>query len=553
MSDLLEHLLSRLQGVKEHGERYMACCPAHQDTSPSLSLSLGKDDRILLHCHAGCETRDVLAAVGLELKDLFPSGLSQEQRQQYLREKLEKEHRFECLVIEFGNGMVANGQEPSDDVARMALAQKRIEQLDQQLAALDKPEKPKWRAVLTPASTIKPIAIRWLWPAWIPKGKLTVLAGAGGAGKTTLAISLAATLTSGRRWPDGSLCTERGNVLIWTSEDDPADTLVPRLMAAGADLTRAHIIQGLINPEGEHEPFDPATDFDLLREAVDTIGGVSLLILDPVVNLVKGDMHKANDVRRSLQVVVDFAEQHDCAVLGISHFSKGSGGSSPADRVIGSQAFGALARTVLVAAKQEDSEVRVLARAKSNISNDNGGCSYSIEECTVSDGIETTRVLWGDFIEGSAREILANVERQMDNEPEDDDPAEALRRILGEGALTGKEAKRLMVENGYTQKQIRIAREKLSVATTREGFGKDIKSYWSLPPFMPSKPHSCPSSNVGTNGEKGHEWKNEARMEDAADNQKFSKTASKITDALQDEMVTLGSSLTTVNDNAEYF
>ncbi|SEJ66439.1 AAA domain-containing protein [Azotobacter beijerinckii] len=553
MSDLLKHLLPRLEGVKQYGESYMARCPAHQDTSPSLSLSRGNDGRVLVHCYAGCETRDVLAAIGLELKDLFPSALSQEQRQQYLRKKLEKERHFEHQVIGAGNGTIANGKDLSDDdIARMALAQEQIELLDQQPAALEKPEKPKWRAVLTQASSIKPRAIRWLWPAWIAKGKLTVLAGAGGAGKTTLAIGLAATITSGGRWPDGGIYTERGNALIWTSEDDSADTLVPRLMAAGADLSRVHIINGRINHEGEREPFDPATDFDLLREAVEALGGASLLILDPVVNLVKGDMHKANDVRRSLQVVVDFAEEHDCAVLGISHFSKGSGGSSPADRVIGSQAFGALARTVLVAAKQEDSEVRVLARAKSNISNDNGGCSYSIEECTVDDGIETTRVRWGDFIEGSAKEILADVERQIDDEPEDDDPAEALRRILSEGPLTGKEAKQLMVENGYTQKQIRTAREKLSVTTTREGFGKDIKSYWSLPSFMPSKPHSCPSSSVGTNGEKGHEWKNEARMEGAADSQKLSKTASTITDSLQDE-TPLGNSLTTINDNAEYF
>ncbi|GAB3380319.1 AAA family ATPase [Azotobacter armeniacus] len=482
--DPLELLLSRLQGVKKHGERYISRCPAHKDKSPSLSLSRGQDSRVLVHCHAGCETRDVLAAVGLELKDLFPGGLSPEQRQQYRREKLEKERHFERLIIEAGNGTVANGQELSgDDIARMVLAQERIEQIERQLAEPQKSENrtlPKWRAVLTPASTIKPIAIRWLWPAWIAKGKLTVLAGAGGAGKTTLAIGLAATLTSGGRWPDGSICTECGNVLIWTSEDDPADTLVPRLMAAGADLSRVHIIEGRINHEGEREPFDPATDFDLLREAVEAIGGVSLLILDPVVNLVKGDMHKANDVRRSLQVVVDFAEQHECAVLGISHFSKGSGGSSPADRVIGSQAFGALARTVLVAAKQEDSEVRVLARAKSNISNDNGGCSYSIEECTVGDGIETTRVLWGDFIEGSAREILADVERSGDDEQrtELDEACDFLRDALKDGPAPTKQLKADASGAGLSWATVRRA-QKIVGARAKKG-GMDGGWSWEL-------------------------------------------------------------------------
>src|SRR5690606_4205726 len=109
------------------------------------------------------------------------------------------------------------------------------------------------------------------------------------------------------------------------------------------------------------------TDMDLLRAEATQVGDVGLLLLDPLVSAVKGDMHRANDVRRSLQAVVDFAEENDCAVLGISHFAKGGAGSTPSERVIGSQAFSALARTVLVAAKQEEGETRVLARAKSNI------------------------------------------------------------------------------------------------------------------------------------------------------------------------------------------
>lgn len=339
-----------------------------------------------------------------------------------------------------------------------------------------------WKVKITSAAAIKPVAIRWLWPGWLAKGKLHILAGAGGTGKTTLLIGLIATITTGGRWPDGSLCGEPGNALIWSSEDDPADTLVPRLAAAGADLNRVHIIQGRTNAQGDADPFDPANDIALLRATANEIGGVSLLMLDPIVSAVKGDMHKANDVRRALQGVVDFAEQNLCAVVGISHFAKGGAGSSPADRVIGSQAFSALARTVLVAAKQEDSDVRVLARAKSNIGTDEGGVSYTIEPCIIGDGIEATRVLWGDAIEGSAREILGDVETTDEERLDDsDDPAEALRRILSAGPLTGKDAKRLMTGNGYTQKQIRNARERLSVVTARSGFGGETVVSWSLP------------------------------------------------------------------------
>jgi hypothetical protein len=339
-----------------------------------------------------------------------------------------------------------------------------------------------WKVKTTSAASIKPVAIRWLWPGWLAKGKLHILAGAGGTGKTTLLLGLIATITTGGRWPDGSLCCEPGNALIWSSEDDPGDTLVPRLAAAGADLTRVHIIQGRTNAQGDADPFDPANDIALLRATAHEIGGVSLLMLDPIVSAVKGDMHKANDVRRALQGVVDFAEQNLCAVVGISHFAKGGAGSSPADRVIGSQAFSALARTVLVAAKQEDSDQRVLARAKSNIGTDEGGVSYTIEPCEIGGGIEATRVLWGGVIEGSAREILGDVEATEEERLDDsDDPAEALRRILSAGPLTGKDAKQLMTGNGYTQKQIRNARERLSIMTARSGFGSDTVVSWSLP------------------------------------------------------------------------
>lgn len=374
-----------------------------------------------------------------------------------------------------------------------------------------------WKVNAVSAADIKPLAIRWLWPGWLAKGKLHILAGAGGTGKTTLLLSLIATITTGGRWPDGELCQDRGNALIWSSEDDPADTLVPRLIAAGADLSRVHIIQGRINAQGEADPFDPSNDIALLRDTVRELGGVSLLMLDPVVSAVKGDMHKANDVRRGLQGVVDFAEANLCAVVGISHFAKGGAGSSPADRVIGSQAFSALARTVLVAAKQQDSDARVLARAKSNIGTDEGGVSYTIEPCTIHGEIETTHVAWGDLLEGSAREILGDVEGSDDDtRMDDDDPSEALKRILKDGPMTGKQVKSLMAENGYSAKQTRTAREKLSVVTVREGFGKEIKTLWSLPqatgpysafpPIVPSCPDSCPALDMGTNAEKGHEW-----------------------------------------------
>lgn len=327
-----------------------------------------------------------------------------------------------------------------------------------------------WRANAVPASSITAKAIHWLWLGWIAFGKLTILAGAGGTGKTTLAIWLVAILTTAGRWPDGAICGSRRSVIFWSSEDDAADTLVPRLEAAGADTSKVYILQGRINGLGEIEPFDPAKDIDLLAAELERIGDVGLILIDPIVSAVAGDMHRANDVRRALQGLVNLAEQYDCAVLGITHFSKGSAGSNPAERVLGSQAFGALARTVLVAAKQEDSDRRVLARAKSNISIDDGGCSYSIEECTIGDGIVTTRVLWGDRIEGSAREILADVESTGDDQRSEQEDAEIfLQDLLSAGAVPVKQVKADANGAGYAWRTIERAKKSLGVDAVKVG------------------------------------------------------------------------------------
>ena len=197
-------------------------------------------------------------------------------------------------------------------------------------------------------SDLTPKPVNWLWNGWLAAGKFHILGGAPGTGKTTISIALAATVTVGGTWPDGTKA-EQGNVLIWTGEDDPADTLVPRVIAAGGDPSRVYFIGG-VSAGSHHRPFDPATDIGALQQTIAELGNVRLVIVDPVVSAVAGDGNKNNDVRRGLQPLVDLAASENCAVLGITHFSKGTAGRNPIERVTGSVAFGAVARVVMVAA-----------------------------------------------------------------------------------------------------------------------------------------------------------------------------------------------------------
>ena len=116
--------------------------------------------------------------------------------------------------------------------------------------------------ILLCGKDLVPEPVRWLWNGWLALGKLAILAGAPGTGKTTCALSMAATITTGGRWPDNSK-SPLGDVLIWSGEDDPSDTLLPRLIASGADSSRVHFIHA-IRERGEERLFDPSKDTPVL-------------------------------------------------------------------------------------------------------------------------------------------------------------------------------------------------------------------------------------------------------------------------------------------------
>lgn len=324
--------------------------------------------------------------------------------------------------------------------------------------------------VLLCGDSLTPTPISWLWHAWLALGKLHLLAGAPGQGKTTIAISFAATVTSGGRWPDASRCAP-GNVLVWSGEDDPADTLLPRLIAAGGDKSRIHFVSGT-RIDGVMQAFDPARDMVALQAQAEALGDVRLIIVDPIVSAVTGDSHKNTETRRALQPLVDLAANMNAALLGITHFSKGGQGGDPSQRVLGSVAFTAVARVVLVAAKvqgedgQEDR--RILARSKSNIGPDDGGYEYNLEQSEPLPGIEASYVTWGNSVDGSARELLSdpNEEGQHDQ----GDAAEMLRAELVSACWTNVEmASKPLKAAGFSKKQIWSASKKLKVLRKKGG------------------------------------------------------------------------------------
>lgn len=375
---------------------------------------------------------------------------------------------------------------------------------------------------LLSSASIAPIAIRWLWREWLAESRLQILAGAPGTGKTTIAVRVAATVSTGGLWPDGTR-SPAGNIVIWSGEDDPGDTLIPRLEAAGADRKRVFIV-GRAREDGAGRPFDPARDMPALAKALKKAGDVKLVIIDPIAMVAVKDSHRNAETRRDLQPVVDLCRETGAAVLGIHHFAKGSVGREPQERLIGSVAFAAVARLVWVAAKvqaQDGQSARnVVMRAKSNIGPDDGGFAYTITQVELEkhQGVCASRVDWGARIKGCARDILAEAERPDEERSPRGDAADFLKVILASGPIPVDAVLAAARKEGIAEKTLKRAKTDLGISSVRTGFGPGSKCHWALevsePPIEGHDEHGWPLKPVAPYGEGDPLWEGRGTGED---------------------------------------
>ncbi len=324
---------------------------------------------------------------------------------------------------------------------------------------------------------IKPIP--WVWTHYLAGGKLHIAAGQAGIGKTTCALGLGAIISAGSYLPDGSRATQ-GDVLIWSGEDDVADTLAPRLLAMGADMTRLHFVAGM-TIRGDRVAFDPAKHMEALRDQALRLPALKLIIIDPIVSAIAGDSHKNGEVRRGLAPLQELAENTGAALLGISHFTKGSQTKDPIERVTGSLAFGAATRILFAVARRKEVGDAVFMRAKSNIGPTGGGFTFQIEQVDVPGhrSISASVVRWTGAIEGDAREILQTAEAFEEGGSRQDDAKAFLVSILADGPMHAEAVYREAGAAGHSNATIRRASENWVVKEKELGKGGRWK--WALP------------------------------------------------------------------------
>ena len=317
------------------------------------------------------------------------------------------------------------------------------------------------------ASTVERKQLKWLWPGRIPLGKLSMLVGDPGTGKSMLTLDMAARITSGAPWPDaGKRKTKKGSVIILSAEDDGPDTIVPRLDTAGADLTRVLLLDVLTLTSGD--------GMDRLEQTIQQTPDCQAVFIDPIDAYMAGvDSHRNADVRVALWPLVDLAARYGVAVIAVSHMNK-SQQSSPMYRATGSLGFVAASRAVwMLGHDKADKARRLLLPLKCNLAPGLGGLAFRITAPMAN----APCITWE---KGSVEVDLADVLAADDvgERTAREEVAEWLADVLSEGRVAVAELRELARKNGHAWRTVERAKSAIRARSVRDGFGKGAVYYW---------------------------------------------------------------------------
>ena len=290
--------------------------------------------------------------------------------------------------------------------------------------------------------------IEWLIYPFIPYGKITIIQGDPGEGKTTLVLQIIARLTKGE-----AIINEKAkqpiNVIYQTAEDGLGDTIKPRLLSADADCSKVLVID---------DKDTPLTMRDVRLEQAIVETKAKLVVLDPIQGFLGADvdMHRANKIRPVMKHIAELADKYKCAIIIIGHMNKCSMGKSTY-RGLGSIDFQAAARSVLIVGRIKDEpEIRVVCQTKSSLAPEAKSIAFRLSKENGFEWIGEYDVTADDLLSGTAK----GTKKQA--------AIDFLEEFVLNGAKPQTEIMKLAKEKGFSEKTVRNAKDELKIKSMRK-------------------------------------------------------------------------------------
>lgn len=340
------------------------------------------------------------------------------------------------------------------------------------------------------ASQIKMKEMTWLWPGKVPSGKVTIVSGKADCGKTLCLIDWLARVTTGRDWPDGGKNTQSPRrVMVCSAEDDAADTMVPRMVAAGADLDKVLIPKITVRAkDSENETtgiLNMKRDLLMIAKAIKANPDIAVLVLDPSTSYLGGaNINRDEEVRPLMDKLILLGQKTGLTILALVHSNKRSDVDA-VEKVMGASSVAAGARAVWTFAKDaEDKTLYRMGLAKGNVVKKKTGFEYRIADAEVEIGGKKCtypKIQWGVETDVDASDMLQAERNKARNGGSDEDSkmnlAIAVLRETVPGFATDvfKKAE----QDGVNERAIYRAKDKLGVQSDRSGRGG--KAYWFFP------------------------------------------------------------------------
>jgi putative DNA primase/helicase len=362
-----------------------------------------------------------------------------------------------------------------------------IEQLHRVQAAMEHRRAESRRLRVRLASDIQPEPIEWFWPQRFSRGSLTIITGLPGLSKSLLTIDITARITTGGKWPDGTGSAPQGGVLMFGTEDDPERIVVPRLMAAGADLSLVRIVEGA--EDRRHEWLAPISidrDLQLVREQLDSFPECKAIIFDPLTQFIEAEENSNAQTRAALAPLVTLAQERGITVLAVMHLNKKSDAMA-VQRIAGASSYGQIARHILFVGNDPDDAAtgvdkrRAMIVAKNSYGPMNVGQLYRV----IARHGDVPGIEWcAGTVEMDAEKLNpkpSGVSRE--HEEQRSEAVDALRDILAGGPVGAADVQTAMEAQGYSRRMVGHASKVLNITKqpTLDDRGRRKGWVWALP------------------------------------------------------------------------